>query len=147
MFGLKIVHNRTCPVHSRLDCQSGTQQFCFQTLVNFLTYSQSCPSHVVDCPGPPSRVALTRRLLLMDCLLHVTTLLTPVMRMTVRCLSGILLLSGPPTWPSAIPRRQSKVPSMKIMKLMCMREASSLVTLAFGHSFTRIGTVLSIFTS
>jgi hypothetical protein len=54
--------------------------------------------------GPPSGVAPARHLRVMDLLLllvQVTTPLTPAMKMrkSVRCLSGMHLLSGPPTWP------------------------------------------------
>jgi hypothetical protein len=137
MFGLKTAQDRTCLVHSTPDL-SGTQQFCFQTLVNFFTSCQSCPSHVVNLYSislisgwtlvvrkgqstdkmrqrPPSGVAPARRLWLVGLLLaDVTTLLTSAMRMrmTVRCLRGIHLLSGLPTWPSSTPRSQIRVQSM-----------------------------------
>jgi hypothetical protein len=149
---------------------SGTQQFCFQTLVNFFT---SCPFHVLNLysislvlgwtlvvrkgpragkmwPGPPSGVAQARRLCLVGLLLlaHVTTPLGLVMRgkMTVRCLRGMHLLSGPTTWPSNTPRMQSRVQSMGIVKPLCMKAANSPVILAFGHVSTSTGTVLSIST-
>jgi hypothetical protein len=102
--------------------------------------------------GPPSGVTPARRLQVVDLLLllliHITTPLTPVMKMrkTVRCLRGMHLLSGPPTWPSDIPRRQSRAQSMTIMKPLCMEVASSPVICVFCLSSTLTGTVLSIST-
>jgi hypothetical protein len=152
---------------------SGTQQFSFQTLVNLFTSCQSSPSHMVNLysislisgwtlivrkgprigkmrPGPPSGVTPARCMCLVGLLLlaHVTTPLTPAMMgwMTVRCLRGMHILSGPATWPSDIPRRQSRVQSMRIMKPLCMNGANSHVILIFGLSFTLTGTVLSIST-
>jgi hypothetical protein len=154
---------------------SGTQQFCFQKLLTSSLLITSCPYHVIDLSflylvsgwtlvvrrgpstnemrsGPPSGVVLTRarHLCLVGLLLlHVTTLLTLAkrMRMIVRCLSSIHLLSGFPTWPFATLRRPSNAQSMKIEEHLCMRAANSPATLAFGHFFTRIGTVPSISTS
>jgi hypothetical protein len=159
----------TCPVHSRLDL-SGTWQFCFQTLVNLLTSCRSCPSQVINhypislisgwtliarkgpstgkmWSGPPSRVTSAMHLWFVGLLLiQVTILLTPVMRMrkTVRCLSGMNLLNGPPTWPSNIPRRQSRAQSMTIVKPLCVKVASNPVILGFGLFSTLIGTILYI---
>jgi hypothetical protein len=122
---------------------SGTQQFCFQKLFTSSLLVIFYPYLVIDLsfisfisgwilvvrsglsngkmwPRPPSGVIPAKLLLLMGLLLHVTTLFTPAMKrkMIVRCLSGTHLLSGPPTWPSATPRRRSKAMSMTIVKLL-----------------------------
>jgi hypothetical protein len=117
----------------------------------WILISRRGPSTDKMRPGHPSGVALARRLRDVDLLLlivQVTTPLTPAMkiRKSMRCLSGMHLLSGPPIWSSDIPRRQSRALSMTIVKPLCMKAVSSPMILIFGLSSTPTGTVPSIST-